>query len=137
VTKQDLHGAQISCLLIDDRRLGSAQRMRSVTFPPQTNSDDPLVYETSVLSCADMDSVVNPARKDEVVERASPAFEPSEDTVADGLREFELNGSPSFLLNDDCPRPNSAAADDLADFDFDGITSANLAVDRQVEHRSV
>jgi hypothetical protein len=29
VAKQDLHGAQIACLLVDDGGLGSAQRMRS------------------------------------------------------------------------------------------------------------
>ena len=137
MTKQDLHGAQITCLLVDDRRLGSAQRMRSVVFPPQPNSRNPLVYETGVLPRADVNGVVNPARKDEVVERASPAFEPSEEAGAGGLKEFELNGATGLLLNDDRSRSNLAAADNVADFDFDDIAAAKLAVDRQIEHRSV
>jgi hypothetical protein len=45
--------------------------------------------------------MINPARKDEVVERAASAFEPGEDAVAGRLKELELNGPAGLLLNDD------------------------------------
>jgi hypothetical protein len=36
-----------------------------------------------------MIGMINPARKDEVVERTSSAFEPSEDTAAGMFKELE------------------------------------------------
>jgi hypothetical protein len=115
VTKQDLYGAQIASLLIDDGRLGSAQRMCPVVLLAQPNSGDPLVNETSILTGADVIAMIDPARKDEVVERASSAFEPSENAAAGRFQEFELNGPTGLLLNNNRSSANPAAADKLAD----------------------
>jgi hypothetical protein len=40
-------------------------------------------------------------------------------------------------LNYDSSRANPAAADKVADFDFDDIATAQLAVDREIEHRAI
>jgi len=74
MAKQDPHGAQVARLLMDDGSLGSAQRVRAVVLRAQPNHGYPLVNEASMLPGADVISVINPARKDEVIERASPAF---------------------------------------------------------------
>jgi hypothetical protein len=42
-----------------------------------------------------------------------------------------LNWPTCLLLNDNCALPNSAAADKVANFDFDDVTSTPLAVDRE------
>jgi hypothetical protein len=75
--------------------------MRPVVLLAQLNPDYPLVEETSILTGADVIGVFNPTRKEEVVERGSSAFEPSEDAAAGGLRELELNGPACLLLNND------------------------------------
>ena len=54
VGQQDLHGAQVTRLLVDDRSLGSPQRMRPVVIRPQSNPGHPLISKSSILSGADM-----------------------------------------------------------------------------------
>ena len=75
--------------------------MRPVVLPPQPNSGHPLVNEPSILPGADVIGVINPAREDVVVERASSAFKPSENAAAGRLKKLELNGPTGLLLNDD------------------------------------
>jgi hypothetical protein len=82
MAEQDLHCAQVARLLLDDGSLGSPQRMRPVILPAQPNASLPLVNEASILPGADVIGMINTARKDEVVERAASAFEPSEDAAA-------------------------------------------------------
>ena len=48
-----------------------------------------------------MIGMINSARKDEVIERASSAFEPSEDAAAGRLKQLELNRPTGLLLNND------------------------------------
>ena len=45
--------------------------MRPVVLVAQSNSADPLVDEPSILPSADMIGMIDPAWKDEVVERAA------------------------------------------------------------------
>ena len=73
--------------------------MRPVVLVAQSNSADPLINEPSILPSADMIGMIDPAWKDEVVERAAAAFEPCQNTAASGLEELELNGSAGLLLN--------------------------------------
>ena len=100
MAEQYLHRAQVTCLLIDDRCLGSAKRIRPVVLPAQSDPGDPLINEPIILPSADMIGMIDPAWKDEVVERAAAAFEPCQNTAASGFEEFELNGSTGLLLNE-------------------------------------
>jgi hypothetical protein len=101
MAEQDLNCTQVARLLIDDGSLGSAQRMRPVVFPAQPEHRYPLVNEPSILPGADVIGMINPARKDEVVERVSSALEPSENAAAGRFKELELNGPSGLLLNND------------------------------------
>src|ERR1700688_4604166 len=60
----------------------------------------PLIKETSILPCADMICVFEPARKNEVLERAAATFESRQNDTAGELKELELSRSVA-LLNDD------------------------------------
>ncbi|BAE52453.1 hypothetical protein amb3649 [Paramagnetospirillum magneticum AMB-1] len=103
VAKQDLHGAQVARLLVDDGRLGAAQRMRSVVLRTQTDPSNPFIDETRILTSADVLGMIDPAGKHEIVKRASSTIEPGKNAVASGFKELELNRPAGFLLNDDRP----------------------------------
>lgn len=47
-----------------------------------------------------MIGVIDPARKCEVVDRATSTFKSREHASAGGFQEFKLNGSAGFLLDD-------------------------------------
>ena len=102
MAEQDLNGAQITCLLVNDGRLGSAQRMRPVILPAQPDPDDPFIDESSILAGADMIGLIGligPARKGEVIERASSTFKVSENAATGRLKELELNGPTGLRLS--------------------------------------
>ena len=75
--------------------------MRSVILPAQPDPGHPFIDESSILAGADMISLIGPARKGEVIERASSTFKPSEDAATGRLKELELNRPTGLLLNDD------------------------------------
>jgi hypothetical protein len=72
-----------------------------------------------------------------IVERASSAFEPSQDASAGMLEELELNRPAGLLLNDDRSGANSAPSDKLANFDFNDIAPAKFTINREIEHCTV
>jgi hypothetical protein len=111
--------------------------VRPVILPAQPNPGHPLVNEASVLPGANMIGMINSARKDEVVERPSSTFEPSEDTFAGRFKELELNGATGLLLYNDRSRANPATAGKLADLNFNDIAPTNLTVDREIEQCTV
>ena len=101
VAEQDLHGAQVARLLIDDGGLSSAQGVRPVVLRPQSDSGHPLSDEPGILPRADMIGVIDPARKSELVNSPTSAFKSDQNAPAGGFEELELNRPPSLLLDDD------------------------------------
>ena len=53
------------------------------------------------------------------------------------LQQFELDGAAGFLLDDDSPRLDPAAACDVPDLYLHGVAAAQLTVDREVKQRPV
>ena len=49
-----------------------------------------------------MIGVVDPALKDELVNRAASLFEPTQNASAGGLKELKLNRPAGLPLDDDC-----------------------------------
>jgi hypothetical protein len=84
-----------------------------------------------------MISVIDPAWKDELVQRAASVFEPGQNAAAGGFEEFELNGPAGLLLDDDRAGPNPTAADKVADLDLHDIAPAQFAINSEIEHRAV
>jgi len=60
--------------------------------------------------------MINPARKDIIFHRTSPAFEPRQQAGPSILQQFELHRPTCFLLHHDCARSDLAPANDIANF---------------------
>jgi len=66
VTEQQLDGTQISCTTVDERRLGSSERMRAEKTRVQSDTCNPIRDEPRVLACCDAAVSVAPAGEKEV-----------------------------------------------------------------------
>jgi hypothetical protein len=75
--------------------------------------------------------------ENEVVQRAFPPLQPSQQALARFSHDLELNRTTGLLLNDGCPVANGPAADEIANAQLHQIAPAQLAVDGQVEQGSV
>ena len=84
-----------------------------------------------------MIGVIGSARKSEIAKCAASKFEPSQNTASTWFKKFELNWLASLLLDDDCARPDPAAADQVADLDLHDVTTAQFAIYSQVEQRAI
>lgn len=137
MTEQDLDGAQVASRPVDDRRLGSAKRVRAIFAAHQTNPGYPFVDKPGILPGAEMTTVINPAWKDVIVHSAAPSLKPRQQAGPGIGEKFELNRPTRFLLHDDGPRSDLPSADDIANFHADNVATAQLAVDSEVEKGTV
>jgi hypothetical protein len=137
VAEQYLDRPEVAGRLVDDRRLCPPQRMRAVIFSAQPSASHPFVDQPGVLSGAKMLRAVVPARESIVVERAATMLKPRLDAGSRRLKQFELHGPAGLLLHNRRPRPDPAAADEIANTDFDDVAAAQLAVDGKVEQGPV
>lgn len=101
VAEQDLHSTEIARPLVDDGRLRLAERVGPVILRAQPDPGYPLVDQSSILPGADVIGAVGPARKDELVQRAAPAFQPCQHAAAGRLGKLELNRPADLLLDND------------------------------------
>ena len=137
MTEQNLHGAKVAGCPVDQRSLRSTHRMRAVFRVVRAYCTDPFVDQSGVLAGAEVTHITDPAREDEIVQRATTAVEPCQQCFARFGHQFELNGSMGLLLDHRRSISNGTAGDDVADLHLDYIAAAQLAIDRQVEQRSV
>ena len=77
------------------------------------------------------------ARKDVVVDCASPVLQPRLYAGSSSLKQLELDRPAGLLLDNRGPRPDPTTAEKLANPDFDDVAAAQLAVDGKVEQSSV
>ena len=137
MTEQDLHRAQVARRLVDDRGFGASKGVSTVILGLEADADDPLANEAGILPRAHVPHIVVTAWEDEIVQCAATALEPSEQGLAGRLDKLELHGSFRLLLHHDRAIPNATAGNDVANADLDHIATAQLAVDREVEKRSI
>ena len=81
--------------------------------------------------------MINPAGKNIVIDRAAPPLEPDQQAGPSVLEQFELNRATCFLLHHHCPRSDLPAADKIANLHLHQAAAPELAVDRQIEQRSI
>jgi hypothetical protein len=81
--------------------------------------------------------VVRTAWEGVILVRAAPAFQPSLEAGPSRFEQLKLDRPPSLLLCNRSSRSHPAAADQLADSDFDYVAPTQLAVDCKVEERAV
>jgi len=80
---------------------------------------------------------IDPARKCVIIHRPAASFQPCKKAGACVAHQLELNRSARLLLHDHRAGPDFRSYNQGADFDLDEIAAAQLAVDRQIEERSV
>lgn len=73
--------------------------MCSVFLGKQPNRCDPFIHQSRVLSGAEVTSAVNSAWEGVVVDTATTAFEPREQTCPRVCGDLELDGPTSLLLD--------------------------------------
>ena len=81
--------------------------------------------------------MIGSAREGIILQGAAAQFQPSEQAGASVIHQLELDRPPSLLLNNDRTRPNFPITYDVANLDLHQITTAQFAVDGEVEKRSV
>ncbi|MER8683468.1 hypothetical protein [Mesorhizobium sp. M1405] len=81
--------------------------------------------------------MIDPARECIILDRASTSFEPMQNAGSHVVGDLELNRPPRLLLNNDRAGPYLRSGDHIANPDFDQVTAAKLAVDCQIEQRTV
>ena len=75
--------------------------MRTVLASYETNTCHPFIDKPGILSGAEMTIVINPAWKDIIVYRATPAFKPCQQAGSGVRQQFKLNRPACLLLHHD------------------------------------
>ena len=73
MAQQNLDRTKVAGRPIDDQCLRPTQRMGAIFASHQTNPRHPFIDEPGILAGAEMPIRIDPARKDIVVDRATPA----------------------------------------------------------------
>lgn len=137
VTEQDLDSAQISCGLVDERRLCSAERMSPVFLWCKSDGSHPLVDKSCILARAEMVVGMDAAGECEIINASTSAFEPGEQAGSRIGGDLKLNWSSRLLLDHHRSRSNGRSNYKRTDLDFHQVTTSKLAVECEVEERSI
>ncbi len=111
--------------------------MRSIFSPPQADGVNPLVDQPGVLPRAEVGRVVDPTWECIIVNGAAAKLKPSDQASSYIGCELELHGPSGLLLHDNRPRSNLGTRYNVSDFDLDQVTTAQFAIDRKIEQRTV
>ena len=111
--------------------------MGAVILWLETDRRHPFIDETAILPSAEMAGVIDPAREDELLEPTTPALQPRKHCRSCRFEDLKLDGPAGLALNNRCPVPDAIASHQVVDAYTDKIAAAQLAVDRQVEQRTI
>jgi len=137
MAKENLDCPDVARGPVDHRRLRSPHRMRSVFCSAQPYGRHPLVDQTRILPGAHVVCIVDPAWKDKVGSRPTAALQPSKQAAANIGGQLELNRFTCLLLHHDSTRSYIRTRDQVANGNFDQITTPELAVYGQIKQRPV
>ncbi|OBV12391.1 hypothetical protein I603_0522 [Erythrobacter dokdonensis DSW-74] len=111
--------------------------MSAVFARHQANSGDPFIDKPRILAGAKVPVAIDSAWKDIIVHRATTALKPCQKT-GPGIRQYlELNGTARLLLHHKRPRSYLTATYDVADLHPHKVAAPELAIDCQVEQRTI
>lgn len=137
VTEQDLDGADVARRLVDHGRLRASERVSAIFLLAEADRGHPLVDQASILPCAHVVRVIDPAWKSIILNGAAAPFQPGQQARSYVAGDLELDRPPRLLLHDDRASPDLRTGDHITDPDFDQVAAAKLAVDGQIEQRTV
>lgn len=135
--KQNLNRPKIACLLVNYRGFRSSERMSAVLLGPQPYGADLLIDEPGILAGAQVPFRVNSAREEELITGSAALFDPCLNTRPGGIEDFELYRAARLLLDHGRSAQRLPTAENFGDFDFDEVPAAQLAIDCQIEKRTI
>jgi hypothetical protein len=89
------------------------------------------------LAGTEVTHIIDPAWEHEIEDRSAAALQPSFQAPTCLSHDFELYRPAGLLLDNRRPVADLTTAHDVANPELDEITAAQLAVDRQIEQRSI
>jgi len=136
VAQKQLNRAQIAGTAVDQRRLGSAERVCPEEARIQTDTIDPFGDQAGVVPRRHrLDTAT--AREEEFSRLLPGALEVCVNGFACLLRQLELDRYPRLSLSVRRAIDGMAVRSDVFDPQVDDIAAPELAVDRQIEHREI
>ena len=137
VCPQKLHCSQIAGLLVNLRRLRSAQRMRAICRAIEPGAIRPSMDDPGILPRRQVWLSPQTAWEQISALASVEGGEPLADSSTGLLGNLELYRPASLLLNDGRAIPDCLAGGHVIDFQPDEITASELAIYRQIEHRKI
>ena len=132
-----LHSAEVTRSLVHKCRLGSTQRVRSIVLPRQADLGNPFRDQPRVLPSAKVADRIDPTWKGEIIYATAASLELKQQARSSWLEQLELHGPSCLLLDYSGIVADLSTADQIANSDRDHVTAAQLAIDREVERRTV
>ena len=137
MTRQKLNCSQIASLAVDFRRFGPAERMGAVTARLQPDCRHPIAYDSAVLARRYVWPVVKATWEHITAREHLWGFDPGQYRLTCVFRQFKLNRSLRLTLDNGNTLPNTIIFHEISHTQFDEITTAQLAVDGDVEQSQV
>ena len=133
VSEQKLYGPEIPGAPVDQRGLGSAQRVRAELQGIETNACDPLADEASILPRRKPAVGSTPAAEQKLSGMTACHPQILVDGLPSLLGQLEPDGPARLLLAHGRPVDGVAVGSHVIDPDRYDITAAQLAVDSEIE----
>ena len=137
MTEQQLAGAKVPGLLVDQRHLGSSQTVCAVGTRVEVDHANPAVDDACVLARSDVPAGIAAAWEQPIIRPSAAEVEPLRQRVSRRLCDFEGYGSPGLLLDDSGALPNDVPVGDIGEAQLDEVAASEFCVQRRVEHRQI
>lgn len=137
MSEKQLNRPQITCLTVDLRRLGAAQRVRAIGAAVHSRARDPAMHDACVLARRKVRLILNPARKGVGASIRWSRVQPLLQRDAGLLHDLELNRSAGLVLDNSRSISHVAARRDVVDAEADEIAAAQLIVDGKIEQSEI
>lgn len=111
--------------------------MRSIVLPRQADLGNPFRDQPRVLPSAKVADRIDPTWKGEIIYATAASLELKQQARSSWLEQLELHGPSCLLLDYSGIVADLSTADQIANSDRDHVTAAQLAIDREVERRTV
>ena len=98
--------------------------MCPVLLPAKSDGRDPVINQSSILSCAQVAVAVYPAREGIIINSAASTLEPRPEAGSYTTRQFELNRPVRLLLHDGRSSSDLTSSNQVANLELDQVTAA-------------
>lgn len=111
--------------------------MGTIVLRAQTDGCHPLIDKPSILARTQVLPLTASAGKDEIIQRATPTLQPCQHRRARRFHDLELNRFAGLLLDDNRTWLHFAAADNVADLQFDEVATSQFTIYGEINKGSI